>query len=175
MGASHAVGQVIGLATEFAVPLSTASLYNAFRVSSVRAGRLTIEVSEQSKHAAKNSIGGHTLKFHIEKSLAQLQRRLRRTVSTEAMSTFSNLEVAEQAVGAVLSSHKLRIQMASKVPFLLKKRRLVLEMDFNGAVGWGIKRGAPDVPVQMSRVRVVVEFNEFNHMPFYIVTSFPIP
>jgi hypothetical protein len=65
--------------------------------------------------------------------------------------------------------------MASKVPFLLKKRRLVLEMDFNGAVGWGIKRGAPDVPVQMSRVRVVVEFNEFNHMPFYIVTSFPIP
>jgi hypothetical protein len=103
MGASHAGGQVIGLATEFAVPLATASLYNAFRVSSVRAGRLTIEVSEQSKHAAKNSIGGHTLKFHIEKSSAQLQRRLRRTVSTEAMSTFSNLEVAEQAVGAVLS------------------------------------------------------------------------
>ena len=36
MGVSNAVVQVTGLATKFAVPLSTASLYSAFRVSSVR-------------------------------------------------------------------------------------------------------------------------------------------
>lgn len=51
LGASHATGQVIGLATEFAVPLSTASMYNAFRVSSVHAGRMTVVTSEAAECA----------------------------------------------------------------------------------------------------------------------------
>ena len=46
LGASRSTGQVIGLATEFAVPITTASIYNAFRVSFVRAGRITVAASE---------------------------------------------------------------------------------------------------------------------------------
>jgi hypothetical protein len=45
LGASAQVGQGMGLAMEFAVPLSVANLYNAFRVSSIRAGRMTLNVS----------------------------------------------------------------------------------------------------------------------------------
>lgn len=56
LGASPATGQVIGLAGEFAVPLSTASLYAAFRVSSVQAGRMRLNVSERPLHVPKNSV-----------------------------------------------------------------------------------------------------------------------
>lgn len=175
LGASHAAGQVIGLATEFAVPLSTASLYNALRVSSVRAGRITVEVSEQSKHAPNDSIGGHTKKLHLDKDIPALQKRLKRFKNTDAMSTFTNLELAEWAVGQVLRTNRLKVQLASKVPFILKRRRLVMVMELNSSIGWGVKRVAPDVPVSMSRVRVVVEFNEFNNMPFYVLTAYPIP
>ncbi|HEY0285751.1 MAG TPA: hypothetical protein VGC62_01835 [Pseudomonas sp.] len=75
LGASSQAGQVIGLATEFAVPLSTASLYNAFRVSSVRAGRMTVVTSEIPLHAPKKMGGGHTIAKHVDKDLAFLQKR----------------------------------------------------------------------------------------------------
>ncbi|WP_296178188.1 hypothetical protein [Pseudomonas sp. UBA1879] len=60
IGASRTTARVVGLATEFAVPLSTASLYNAFRVSSVRAGKMTIAVSEKFPNAPRQGLGGHT-------------------------------------------------------------------------------------------------------------------
>lgn len=53
LGASQTTGQVIGLTIEFVVPLTAASLYNAFRVSSVRAGRMTVEVSEKPLNVPK--------------------------------------------------------------------------------------------------------------------------
>lgn len=174
MGVSRSSGQIVGLAAEFAVPLATASLFNAFRVSSVQAGRMTVAVSEQPLHAPTKRIGGHTIKSHNDKTLAQLQRRLRRSKNVEAMSTFSSLETAEWAVSQTLRAHKLKIQMASKLPFLLEKRRLTVSLDLSSPVGWGVKRGAPEVPVQMSRVKVVIEFNEYNKMPFYILTSYPV-
>lgn len=175
IGASHTTGQVVGLAAEFAVPLSTASLYNAFRVSSVRAGRMTVEVSERFRHAPNNSIGGHTKQFHVGMDVAGLQKRLKRKRKADVMSTFGTIEMAEWAVCQILSANKLKIQFYSKSQFMLKNQRLVLTMDLNTPVGWGIKRAAPDVPLEMSKVRVILEFREFNNMPVYVFTAFPIP
>lgn len=175
IGASRATGQVMGLAAEFAVPLSTAALYNAFRVSSVRAGRMTVEVSERFMHAPKNSVGGHTKQLHTEMDVADLQKRLKRKRNSDVMSTFQTIGAAEWAVGQVLNANKLKIQFYSKAQFLLKKQRLVLTMELNTPVGWGIKRTAPDSPLEMSKVRVILEFKEFNNMPMYIFTAFPIP
>lgn len=175
VGASRTAGQVIGLATEFVVPLSTASLYNAFRVSSVRAGRMSIAVSEKPLHAPNRGPGGHTLKFHFGKDVAELQHRLKRVRTANVMSTFENLEVAEWAVSQTLNVNRLKILMFSKTLFVRKSNRLVLELELGKEVGWGVYRSAQADAVRMTKVRVVVEFTEYNHMPSYIVSSFPIP
>lgn len=175
LGASRSSGQVIGLATEFVVPLTTASIYNAFRVSSVRAGRITIAASEQPLHIPNNSVGGHTQKFHLNKDISGLQRRLRRVRSAQVMSTFESIDIAEWAVSQVLKANRLRIIMYSKSQFFRKSNRLVLDFDTRQDIGWGILRSAINEPLRMTKVRVIVEFVEYNHMPRYILTSFPIP
>ena len=175
MGASRTTGRVIGLATEFAVPLSTAALHNAFRVSSVQAGRMTVAVSEKFPHAPKVGPGGHTVQFHVAKDVTALQKRLKRKRSADVMSTFSSLEKAEWAVGQVLRVHRYKVLAYSKARLLRTDNRVVLKMDFAQEVGWGITRSAPDTPSSMKRVLVVVEFTEYNRMPAFIVTAYPIP
>jgi hypothetical protein len=64
--------------------------------------------------------------------------------------------------------------MLSKVRFLLKKQRHVLVMDLNEIIGSGVLRSAPEKLVSMSKVRVVIQYEEYNFMPAYIVTAFPI-
>lgn len=175
IGASRTTARVIGLATEFAVPLSTASLYSAFRVSSVRAGKMTIAVSERFPHAPTKGPGGHTKQLHVGQDLDALQKRLKRKRTTDVMSTFSNLEKAEWAVCKVLQAHRYRILAYSKAKLLLNNNRLTLKMGFIDDVGWGITRTAPDTPVGMKNVVVVVKFTQYNYMPAYIVTAYPVP
>ena len=175
VGASRSTGQVIGLATEFVVPLSTASIYNAFRASSVRAGRISIATSEKPLHAPNRSIGGHTEKYHFQKDIAALQGRLKKVRSASVMSTFEKMDVAERAVSQALKANRLRILMFSKTKFIRNSNRLVLDFDTKQIVGWGIHRSAQSTPVSMTKVRVVVEFVEYNYMPRYILTAFPIP
>lgn len=175
LGASRSTGQVIGLATEFAVPLTTASLYNALRVSSVRAGRMAVAVSEKPLHAPRNSPGGHTLRDHFQKTIPELQKRLNKKRSAGAMTTFDSVETAEWAVSQALKENRLKILMFSKIKFLRVNNRLTLVAELDKTIGWGVLRSAPSVPVNMTKVRLIVEFREFNHMPAYIVTAFPIP
>lgn len=65
--------------------------------------------------------------------------------------------------------------MYSKAKFLLKKQRLILTMELNKVVGNGVMRSTPDKLVDMTKVRVIIQFEEYNFMPAYIVTAFPIP
>ncbi|NWB90586.1 RNase A-like domain-containing protein [Pseudomonas agarici] len=174
LGASRATGQVIGLATEFVVPLTTASMYNAFRVSSVRAGRMSITTSEKPLHAPNNSIGGHTKKLHFQKDIAALQLRLKKVKSASVMSTFEKMDIAEWAVSQSLKANRLRILMHSKTQFIRKSNRLILDFDAKQVVGWGIHRSAQNTPVSMTKLRVIIEFEEYNYMPRYILTAFPI-
>lgn len=175
MGASATTARVIGLASEFAVPLSTASLYSAFRVSSVRAGKMTIAVSERFPNAPRHGLGGHTKQFHIGKDVEALQKRLKRKKSADVMSTFDSLEKAEWAVSRALQMHRHKILGYSKLALLRKNNRLTLKMSFIEDVGWGVARTAPDTPIGMKNIVVVVEFAEYNHMPAYIVTAYPVP
>ncbi|MGN2438648.1 RNase A-like domain-containing protein [Pseudomonas syringae] len=175
LGASQTTGQVIGLATEFVVPLTAASLYNAFRVSSVRAGRMTVEVSEKPLNVPKKDPGGHTLLDHFQMDIPGLQKRLKKVRSATVMSTFEKMDVAELVVSQTLKANRLRILMYSKTQFIRNSNRLVLNFDAKQDVGWGIYRSAPTTRVTMTKVRVIIEFVEFNHMPRYILTAFPIP
>uniref|UniRef100_UPI00311E80B2 RNase A-like domain-containing protein n=1 Tax=Pseudomonas viridiflava TaxID=33069 RepID=UPI00311E80B2 len=47
------------------------------------------------------------------------------------------------------------------------------EASLDRSIGWGIYHDAQGDVVQMSTVRVVIQFVEYNHMPYYILTSFP--
>lgn len=174
MGASRTTGQVVGLAAEFAVPLSTASLYNAFRVSSVRAGRMTIAVSERFPHAPKKGPGGHVRRDHLDKDLLGLQKRLKKVRTADAMSTFTNIDVAEWAVSQVLKVNKHKIEIYSKTRLIHKKQKLSFRLDLETNIGWGISRAAPDTPVYMQKVVVVIKLAEYNRMPAYIVTAYPV-
>lgn len=149
MGASRTPAHVIGLAAEFAVPLSTASLYSAFRVSSVRAGKMTIAVSERFPHAPVKGPGGHAKQYHVGMDMDALQKRLKRKRGAEVMSTFSSLEKAEWAVSQTLQRNRYRILAYSKATFLRANNQITVKMSFVEDVGWGITRAAPDTPVGM--------------------------
>ncbi|WP_267874350.1 MULTISPECIES: RNase A-like domain-containing protein [Pseudomonas] len=107
LGASKATGQVIGLATEFAVPLSTASLYNAFRVSSVRAGRISVVTSEKPLQASKSLGGGHAMRKHVGKDINFLTSRFA-SKKVGISSTFYDLQIAERAVSQALQRNRLK-------------------------------------------------------------------
>ncbi|WP_268799798.1 RNase A-like domain-containing protein [Pseudomonas huanghezhanensis] len=174
MGASDGVRQFAGLSTEFAIPLATASLFNAFRVSSVQGGKMVLRTGEKLKNAPKKSHGGHTMRDHLDKDIAGLAKRLKKFRNVEVMSTFDNIEIAEWAVRQALNSNRTRIAMYSRAKFLRVNNRLTLKMDLKKDVGWGIARRAPDTPVGMKKIVVVIEFTEYNYMPAYILTSYPI-
>lgn len=172
-GASNDAGQVIGLAMEFAVPLSTASLYNAFRVSSVRAGRMTVVTSEIPLHAPKKLGGGHTIAKHVGKALEFLQQRLA-SRKVHIASTFPDLATAELAVSQAIHENKLKILMYSKVKFLLKRPQVEFITDLNRVIGWGITKNAPNEVIEMSKVHVIIKLTDYNHMPYFIITAFPV-
>ncbi|MBP1126001.1 MULTISPECIES: RNase A-like domain-containing protein [Pseudomonas] len=172
LGASRTTGQVIGLATEFAVPLTTASLYNAFRASSVRAGRISVITSEKPLQAPKKLGGGHTILKHVDKNIENLKTRFA-SKKVHISSTFYDLETAEWAVSQVLQRNRLKILMQSKARLILKEKRLELSTTLEKPIGWGIKREAPNTTINMSKVTVVIKFVEYNHMPYFIVTAFP--
>lgn len=174
VGASEGTGQVIGLAMEFAVPLSTASLYNAFRVSSVRAGRMTVVTSEIPLHAPKRMGGGHTIAKHVEKTLAYLQKRFA-SKKVQIASTFHDLATAEWAVSQALQRNRLKILMYSKVKPLIGKNSYDFVVRLNRSIGWGVSRQAPNDIIEMSKVKISISFTEYNHMPYFILTSFPVP
>jgi hypothetical protein len=173
LGASHNAGQVIGLATEFAVPLSTASIYNAFRVSSVRAGRMTVVTSEIPLHAPKRLGGGHTIAKHVGKALEFLQKRFA-SKKIHVASTFYDLATAEWAVSQALQRNKLKILMYSKIKFFLPRPQVEFITRLDRVIGWGITRQAPNEIIDMSKVHVVIKLVEFNYMPYFIVTAFPV-
>ncbi|WP_122436512.1 RNase A-like domain-containing protein [Pseudomonas viridiflava] len=171
LGASRATGQVIGLATEFAVPLSTASMYNAYRVSSVKAGKLTVVVNEKPANI-KSVGGGHIVARHVEKDIIFLRRRFN-SKKVHVSSTFYDLATAEWAVSQALMKNKLKILMYSKAKLLLKHNQYVFDVPLGRTIGWGITREAQDRIIYMQKVKVVIKFEEFNHMPYYIITAHP--
>ena len=172
LGASAQVGQGMGLAMEFAVPLSVANLYNAFRVSSIRAGRMTLNVSERPLHAPKSLGGGHAYSVHVDKPLEFLQKRALKMPGAESISTFGNAEKAEWAVSQVLQRNKLKVIFMSKVK--MRSSVYTLEADLGQIVGWGIRPRSPATVIEMTKVRVVIKYAEFNNMPMYILTALPI-
>ena len=134
---------------------------------------MTVVVSEQPKHAPRQGIGGHTMRDHLNKDVTGLQKRLKKRRTAKVMSSFTDLATAERAVSKALRLNRYKVSVYSRAKFLQKNQRLTLVVDLGEDVGWGITRVAPDSPVRMSKVVVVIEYAEFNYMSAYIVTAYP--
>ena len=90
------------------------------------------------------------------------------------VSTFHDLETAEWAVRQLLDRHHTKIVLYSKLrEWFNGVKNRQFEASLDRSIGWGIYHDAQDDVVQMSTVRVVIQFVEYNHMPYYILTSFP--
>ncbi|NVH71094.1 hypothetical protein FSB08_00680 [Paraburkholderia sp. JPY432] len=166
MKASPDMANNIGLSVDMIVPFGFAGSIRAARVASVTMGRINLQMHEA--RAVNPGLGGHTILKHVEKDEAWLRERLRREPQKRVVSSFHSLRVAELAISDVMNSNILRIQSWAKSPN--NRIPLTLVKKVPGDIGYGITRKTNEL-TKMNEVTVVLKFQEYNNMPYYILTA----
>jgi hypothetical protein len=114
------------------------------------------------------SVGGHTLGRHVDKSEEWLRERLG-TKGLKEASSFTSIDEATECVSAAL---ELRRNEVEKWLADGSHRRLELEVDWPCPVGRVVVRDH-GVVTHGSRVRVVLARYEYGAPPFYVLTAYP--
>ncbi|MEM7497548.1 MAG: RNase A-like domain-containing protein [Pseudomonadota bacterium] len=174
LGASPQTANNIGLAVEIMVPLGAAALANASRATAVVSGRIRLAQHEAAS-AARGAPGGHTILKHVGQTEAQMRARIAATAGSRRpppyISSFSNLRSAERLVSQAVRMKQTEIlawaQSASRAP-------LARTVSMNRVTGTGVER-ATGALVEMRSIRFVLKKETYNGMPYYILTSFPVP
>ncbi|MBB5499541.1 RNase A-like domain-containing protein [Paraburkholderia sp. MM5384-R2] len=165
MNASPDMANNIGLWLDMVVPFGFAGSINAVRTSQIVMGRIRL-----MEHEAKDGsrIGGHTIEKHVGRTEAQLRERLRLEPKRDVVSSFRDLPTAEWAISNVMESNTLKIRNWAQ-----SNPRHVLTLFHNAGktVGYGINRETGQVK-GMSMVQVVLKYEKYNGMPYYILTSY---
>ncbi|MBC8720548.1 hypothetical protein F6X37_02645 [Paraburkholderia sp. 31.1] len=165
MNASPDMANNIGLWLDMVVPFGFAGSIKAVRTSQIVMGRIRL-----MEHEAKDGsrIGGHTIEKHVGRTEAQLRERLRLEPKRDVVSSFRDLPTAEWAISKVMESNTLKIRSWAQ-----SNPRLVLTLFHNvgKTVGYGINRETGQVK-GMSMVQVVLKYEKYNGMPYYILTSY---
>jgi hypothetical protein len=65
--------------------------------------------------------------------------------------------------------------MYSKVKPLMGKNSYNFLVRLNRSIGWRVSRQAPNDIIEMYKVKISTSFTEYNHMPYFLLTSFPVP
>lgn len=110
----------------------------------------------------------------LKRGWQQMIGRAKSIRSLRMVSTFNDIETAEWALKEVVRVHDLRIKLHSLASGYLRKHVVSFKLTLDRVIGWGVTDEDPDVSVEMRSVEVVIEFREFNHMPYYVLTAFPI-
>lgn len=175
LGASPATADNIGMAMDFVVPVGGAMLAGAVRAAAIRSGRISLM---QHEAQAGSRLGGHTIAKHVGKDEAFLRQRIADTASSRrpppAISSFSNLRVAEQQISRALRVNQSRIAQWSKSAAPGSTIRPPLDFDAGQIIGHGVVRSSGNL-LQMTRMRVLLRKETYNGMTHYILTAFPIP
>lgn len=166
-GADDETAMKIGLTVDIAVPPGFAFGIGATRIASVRAGRIKL-IEHESMTGLKP--GGHTLSTHVGKSDAELLSRFETNKRLTFSTTFTNLQIAEEAISRALFANRAVIK--SVLSGGKKGVRLTIRNAAGKTIGYGFKRGDSQ-RIAMTNVRVVIEFQQFNGKPYYILTAFP--
>ncbi|MFL6613021.1 MAG: RNase A-like domain-containing protein [Pantoea agglomerans] len=114
--------------------------------------------------------GGHTLSTHVGKSDAELLARFEANKRLQYATTFTNLQVAEEAISKALFVNRDVIK--SVLGGGTQGARLTIRNVSGKAIGFGFRRGS-NQRIVMTNVRIVIEFQQYNGKPFYILTAFP--
>jgi hypothetical protein len=88
--------------------------------------------------------------------------------------TFYDLPAAEWAVSQALYKKRMKILIYSKAKFLLMRPEYRFDIELDREVGWGITRQNPDDVMHLSKIRIVLKMTEYNHMPYFVLTAFPV-
>ncbi|MBC8739145.1 hypothetical protein F6X40_20555 [Paraburkholderia sp. UCT31] len=163
MKASPDMANNIGLSLDIAVPFGFAGSIRAARAARVTMGRIKLDMHEAK---AGSSIGGHTLLKHVGRTEAQLRERLRLEPTKRVVSSFVNLEEAEWAISETMRANALLINAWTKAP----REPLRLKKDVGRKVGYALVRKT-DTLVDSSKVWVVLKYETYNGMPYYILTA----
>ncbi|MBB5399551.1 RNase A-like domain-containing protein [Paraburkholderia youngii] len=155
----------IGVSIDIAVPFGLIGSIRAARVARITMGRISLDAHEAK---AGSRIGGHTILKHVGRTEAQLRERLRLESERRVVSSFRDLAAAEWAISKVMESNTSKIRnWAQSNP----RRLLILYQDVGSKVGYGVVRATGELK-EMSTVRVSIKFEEYNGMPYYILTSY---
>ncbi|MBB5419097.1 hypothetical protein OKW33_000249 [Paraburkholderia atlantica] len=163
MRASPDMASNIGLSLDIAVPFGFAGSIKAARAARVTMGRIRLNMHEAK---AGSRIGGHTLLKHVGRTEAQLRERLRLEPTKRVVSSFVNLEEAEWAISETMRANALLIKAWTKAP----REPLRLKKDVGRKVGYALIRKT-DALVDSSKVWVVLKYETYNGMPYYILTA----
>ena len=173
LGADRRTADTVGVVVDVAVPMGAAMIAGAVRAASIRAGRISLARHEAQ---AGSRLGGHTILRHVGRTEAQLRARLAETAGLRrpppAISTFDDLATAERAVSGALRSHRTAIQSwaASARPNATR----AWDVSSRGSVGSGVVRSTGAYQ-RMSKVHVVLKYEVYDGMPYYVLTAYPIP
>ena len=175
LGANPATAQNIGMAMDFVVPIGGAMLAGAVRAAAIRSGRISL--MQHEAHAGSR-LGGHTVAMHVGKDEAFLRQRIVETAGRRrpptAISSFSNIRVAEEQISRALRVNQARILQWSKTAPAGSKFEPTIVFDAGRAIGHGIVRSSGQL-LQMSKLRLVLKKESYNGMTHYILTAYPIP
>lgn len=174
LGANPATAQNIGMAMDFVVPIGGAMLAGAVRAAAIRSGRISLM---QHEAQAGSRLGGHTVAMHVGKDEAFLRQRIVETAGRRrpptAISSFSNIRVAEEQISRALRVNQARILQWSKTAPAGSKFEPTIVFDAGRAIGHGIVRSSGQL-LQMSKLRLVLKKESYNGMTHYILTAYPI-
>jgi hypothetical protein len=121
--------------------------------------------------AIDESMGGHTLQRHVDRTDAELAERLRREPQISAASTYTDRLTAEHAVAAALANASTRVttweQRTGRRPNLV----LNYTDPARQPLGRSLRRGQRN-PRPATRAIVVLRWHERSNR-FYVLTSYP--
>jgi len=169
MGADAAAADRIGLAVDIGVPLAMSALLGAARLAAIRGGRLQLVEHEAQ---AGSKLGGHTIAKHVGRTETQLRARLAAEPRVQVASTFTNLRTAEDAISKVLRLESAAVKAWAQTASPTNGLRLTRDVGIK--VGTGVARATGQL-THLQKVRVVLVYKNYNGMPYYILTAFPVP
>lgn len=112
--------------------------------------------------------GGHTLKKHVGQTDEQLAERLQRERNISAVSTWTDLETAEETVTEALRANRERIESWMRRGY--PRPNLALHYDAGRVIGRSLRRGE-DRPVDCTRAVIVLRADGPDS--YYVLTTYP--
>ncbi|WP_233800977.1 RNase A-like domain-containing protein [Paraburkholderia sp. HP33-1] len=155
----------LGVSLDIAVPFGLTGSIKAARVARITMGRISLRAHEAEDGSR---IGGHTILKHVGRTEAQLRERLRLEPKRRVVSSFRDLPAAEWAISRVMHTNASVIRNWARSN---TRYPLELSQDVGQKVGYGVDRATGELR-SMSTVRVVIKFEKYNGMPYYIFTSY---